>query len=121
MATPPVNSNYLKREDLLGKSVISRNAEIIGTVADIAVSLDGRIVIQVQKKSSSDPSELYVGSEEIQAAGDVILLKTSSDMVGKVAPAQPYVAAPMLPSGITASSAAPPFLGASQGKSCPKC
>ena len=41
-SSPSINTNYFKREDLLGKSVVSKSAEIVGTVADIAVSLDGK-------------------------------------------------------------------------------
>src|ERR1700730_8124839 len=117
MTTPPVNSNFLKREAILGTPVVSRNAEIVGTVADIAVSLDGKVAIQVQRKSSTDLSELYIGSDEIQAVGDVVLLKTSSDMAGKGAPAQTYMVSP--PSSSTSTSVTPqPFIGASQGRSC---
>jgi sporulation protein YlmC with PRC-barrel domain len=121
MATPPVNSTYLKREDLLGKSVVSRNAQIVGTVADIAVSLDGKVAIQVQRKSSTDPSELYIGSDEIQAVGDVVLLKTSSDLAGKGAPAQTYAVPPAPSNSFTSSVAPQPFIGGSPGRSCPKC
>src|SRR5579872_2791114 len=101
---PPSNSNYYKREDLIGKSVVSRNAEIIGTVADLAVSLDGRATIQVQRKDTTDASELYIGSDEIQAVGDVVLLKTTSDMAGKGAPLQGTVASAGMASTASSSS-----------------
>jgi sporulation protein YlmC with PRC-barrel domain len=121
MSSAPSNSNYFKREDLLGKSVVSRNAEIIGTVADLAVSLDGRATIQVQRKATTDTSELYIGSDEIQAVGDVVLLKTTSDMAGKGAPSQ-AVLAPSSGMASTASSvSSTSYLSSSQGKSCPKC
>jgi sporulation protein YlmC with PRC-barrel domain len=119
-SSPSINTNYFKREDLLGKSVVSKSAEIVGTVADIAVSLDGKATISVQRKSTTDTSELYVGSDEIQAVGDVVLLKTTSDMVGKGAPAQSPVATSGMAS-TTSSVSPPPFLSTSQGKSCPKC
>ncbi len=80
------SSGYLKRESLVGKSVVARNAVIIGTVSDLAVSLDGKVAIQVQRKTTADGTDsgdIFVGPDEIQAVGDVILLKTTSDMAGK--------------------------------------
>ena len=50
-ATPA--PGYLKREQLVGKSVISSNAEIFGTVKDIAVAIDGKVGLHVARKSAS--------------------------------------------------------------------
>jgi sporulation protein YlmC with PRC-barrel domain len=114
------SSGYLRRESLVGKSVVSKNAVIIGTVSDLAVSLDGKVAIQVQRKTSAeanDSGDIFVGPDEIQAVGDVILLKTTSDMAGKGAPSVPVV-----PQTVSSSVMPPPPPGASsQGKTCQKC
>jgi sporulation protein YlmC with PRC-barrel domain len=112
------STGYLKRESLIGKSVISKNAEIIGTVLDLAVSTDGRLAIQVQKKSNGtdgDSEDLFIGADQIQAVGDVILLKSGSadsppSPVPIAAPASSAVIAPPPPPGTTA-----------QSKTCQKC
>ncbi|HXQ92016.1 MAG TPA: zinc-ribbon domain-containing protein [Nitrososphaerales archaeon] len=114
------SSGYLKRESLVGKSVVSKNAEIIGTVSDLAVSLDGKVAIQVQRKPAPDGSnseDMFIGPEEIQAVGDVILLKTTSDMAGKG-----IASAPAIPQTIPSPVMPPPAPGTSSlGKSCQKC
>ena len=48
-ATPA--AGYLKREQLVGKSVIASNAEIVGTVKDIAAAIDGKVGLHVVRKS----------------------------------------------------------------------
>jgi sporulation protein YlmC with PRC-barrel domain len=114
------SSGYLKRESLVGKSVVSRNAEIIGTVSDLAVSLDGKVAIQVQRKPLADGSnseDLFVGPDEIQAVGDVILLKTSTDMAGKGV-ASPSSTVQTVPGPVMPP---PPPGASSMGKSCQKC
>lgn len=116
------SSGYLKRESLVGKSVVARNAVIIGTVSDLAVSLDGKVAIQVQRKTTADGTDsgdIFVGPDEIQAVGDVILLKTTSDMAGKGAVSAP---APVMPQTVPGSVMPPPPPGvSSQGKACQKC
>jgi sporulation protein YlmC with PRC-barrel domain len=116
------SSGYLKREALIGKSVVSKNAEIIGTVSDLAVSLDGKVAIQVERKAPADATssnDLFVGPDEIQAVGDVILLKTTSDMAGKGGSSMPAPAIPQ-PSSSTVMPPPPPGVS-SQGKTCQKC
>ena len=115
------SSGYLKRESLLGKSVVSRNAEIIGTVSDLAVSLDGKVAIQVQRKPSAtgtNSEDMFIGPDEIQAVGDVILLKTTSDMAGKVAASSAPTMQQTAPSAVMRP---PPPGVSSQGKTCQKC
>jgi sporulation protein YlmC with PRC-barrel domain len=119
------SSGYLKREELIGKSVVSKNAKIVGTVLDLAVSTDGRLAIQVQKKTDDPASgDLFIGAEEIQAVGDVILLKNASDMIGSGV-ASPVTPAATLPPAVTpppAPVSPPPPPGmTSQGKTCQKC
>ena len=143
---PP--GGYLKREDLLGKSVVSKKAEIIGTVKDIAVSMDGKIAIQVERKPSAtggSNEDIFVGADEIQAVGDVILLKdpNSQSAPRPMPPSRPTVesAAGMTSSTISSSGTSttvgtpannsgvspPPYPGSppastqQQQKICPKC
>ncbi len=121
------SSGYMKREALIGKSVVSKNAEIIGTVSDLAVSSDGRVALQVQKKTQSleDQSEdLFIGQEEIQAMGDVILLRTPSDMVGKpsaVPASSTGTSAPPVSSAPNSLTPPPPPTMYTQSKTCQKC
>lgn len=128
------STGYLKREALIGKSVVSKSAEIIGTVSDLAISTDGRVAIQVQKKgetATDGSNDIFIGPEEIQAVGDVILLKSTSDTVGKPAPVvtPTVVSTPSIvmtsPSVSSSSSSVspPPPPGGSvpQSKTCQKC
>ncbi|HYB04195.1 MAG TPA: zinc-ribbon domain-containing protein [Nitrososphaerales archaeon] len=113
------STGYLKREALLGKPVVSKNAEIVGTVSDLAASTDGRMAIQVQRKNptSSGDTDLFIGAEEILAVGDVILLKSAySSVSSPVAP----VPAPPAPAPTTVSPPPPPG-GIPQSRTCQKC
>jgi sporulation protein YlmC with PRC-barrel domain len=114
------STGYLKREALIGKSVVTKNAEIMGTVLDIAITTDGKLAIQVQKKdqSAESDSDLFVNADQIQAVGDVILLKGSSDSSSNVATAAPMSAS--VPSGPVVSPPPPPGT-LSQSKTCQKC
>lgn len=128
------SNNYMKREALIGKSVVSRNAVIVGTVSDLALSTDGRVAIQVQKKgetATDGSNDIFIGPEEIQAVGDVILLKSTSDTTGKAVPivtstvvSTPSIATSSTPvSSPTSSVSPPPPPGGSapQSKTCQKC
>ena len=116
------SSGYFKREALVGKSVVSRNAEIIGTVLDLAVSGDGRLAIQVQKKGGSSTdgsSDMFIGAEDIQAVGDVVLLKNAYGD----SPSAPVVSTP--PATVQTTPVPPPPMpglsASSIGKTCQKC
>lgn len=107
MSTSESKPTYLKRDEIVGKSVVSNNASIVGTVADLVVSMDGKIGLRVTPKSGTSGEEVIVGSDELQAIGDVILLKPKSTDRSTVASSQP---------------APPPFPSAtSQGKTCGRC
>ncbi|MGA2876406.1 MAG: PRC-barrel domain-containing protein [Nitrososphaerales archaeon] len=100
-------AGYLKREQLVGKSVVSSNAEIVGTVRDIAVGIDGKVGLHVMRKSASgSESETIINADEIQAMGDVVLLKPVNAASAKMPPrVQP-----------------PPFpTTAPQAKACARC
>lgn len=114
---------YVKREDIIGRPVITTDAIIVGTVKDIAVSFNGRVALQVESKDdrvSDLPREIFVGSDEIQAVGDVILLKyaskrssTETALSGGQSPT---------PTGLPVSVAPPAFPGAAlEGRLCAKC
>jgi len=92
-------------------------------VLDIAITTDGRLAIQVQKKdqSAGSDSDLFVNADQIQAVGDVILLKGASDGTTNI-PAAPLNAAPAPVSSPPNVVAPPPPPGTfSQGKTCQKC
>lgn len=62
-----------KRDELLGKKVISNDAKIIGEVKDIAYDGSGRTGFIVQSKGGE---EAFVLTTQILAFGDVILVKS---------------------------------------------
>jgi len=116
------SSGYLRREELVGKSVVARNAQIIGTVSDLAVSTDGRLALQVQKKSTGngDTTDLFIGADQIQAVGDVVLLKSSSDSIGAPTPNSPPTVTALPPSTAVVPPPPPPT-AMPQSKTCQKC
>lgn len=94
------NTAYLKREQLVGKSVIAANAEIVGTVKDIAVAIDGKAGLHVTRKSTSgtESAEVIINSDQIQAMGDVVLLKPVSTAPEKISPRVQQPSPPPFPS-----------------------
>lgn len=83
------SSGYMKREQLIGKSVVASNAEIVGIVKEISVAIDGKVGLHVERKSvsSGETSEVMIKADEIQAMGDVVLLKPAgSPRVADTAP-----------------------------------
>lgn len=71
---------YLRREELVGKLVVSIDASIVGTVDDIVATTDGKIGLRVAMKHESDQADkTIVESENIQAMGDVVLLRSAGD------------------------------------------
>ena len=106
--------------------MVSKNAQIVGTVLDLAISTDGRLAIQVQKKTGtpdSDTGDLFIGADEIQAVGDVILLKNMPGSSTQSAPAASPTSTPQAGSGSPASAVTPPPPPGSYsvGKTCQKC
>lgn len=78
----PSKPTYLKREELVGKSVVSANASVVGTVEDLVATADGKMGIRITLRDTSDlQTNTIVGSDEIQAMGDVILLKPNRGVV----------------------------------------
>jgi len=66
-------SQYLKREDVLGKLVIDAEANTVGTVKDIAFSPTGEFAFVVQKKDSEE--EVTIPISKVRKIGEFILLK----------------------------------------------
>ncbi|WP_157255225.1 zinc ribbon domain-containing protein [Palaeococcus ferrophilus] len=67
---------FFKREEVVGKLVITPRAEVIGKVTDIAIGLDGRVGLNVRTKSGE---EIIVTLDEVDAIEDVILLKLKKE------------------------------------------
>jgi sporulation protein YlmC with PRC-barrel domain len=74
---PGAKTSYMEREQLIGKPVISSTGMITGSVKDIAAGVDGKVRLHVTRKTASgnEPEEITISSDEIQALGDVVLLK----------------------------------------------
>ena len=68
---------YFKREELVGKSVVAADASIVGTVEDLVATSEGKMGLKIASKNASDTANRIINSDEIQAMGDVILLKPS--------------------------------------------
>ncbi len=108
MSSNSSSPGYLKRDELVGKSVISGNGEMIGTVKDVVVSMDGKMGLNVSRKAPAPDGsiEVIVSAGEIQAMGDVILLKPATSNVVRSAQAP-------MPQAFPTS--------APQMKACPRC
>jgi len=126
---------YLKREEIIGKPVVGTDAIVLGTVRDVAVSLDGKAALQLDGKVGGDAGgEVYIGSDEIQALGDVVLLNHSSRKPALTPSAQApqNVVAPMpvsqstpVPTTPTTVPPPPPMYSSNvpgpSGRMCPRC
>ncbi len=115
---------------MLGKLVVTADAMVLGTVKDIAVSSDGKTALQVDAKSSNHSgeaevrSEIFVGSDEIQAVGDVVLLKYLSKRTQSVVSQSTSTSYPssVLSAPMASSIPPPPIpIGPSGTKMCPRC
>lgn len=104
--------------------MVGLDANIVGTVGDLAISSDGKVAIQVNKKNPAQSSgktdedegaDLFLNSDEVLAIGDVVLLRHSSSLAGKqtsvpasdksfVTPSAPIIA----PTGYNGPSSTPP-------------
>jgi sporulation protein YlmC with PRC-barrel domain len=98
---------YLKRDEIVGKSVVSGDGAIMGNAADLVASSDGKVGLKVESKSEAS-GEIIILPEEIQAIGEVILLKPKAQIQSSWS--------------VTRQIVPPPFPGiASQSKSCGRC
>jgi sporulation protein YlmC with PRC-barrel domain/ribosomal protein L40E len=80
---------FLRKDQVLGKTVIGLDARTVGTVQDLAISTDGKVVVEIKRPMSSTANSfkngdhLFVSPEEVLAVGDVVLLRHSSALAGK--------------------------------------
>ncbi|MDG6996009.1 MAG: PRC-barrel domain-containing protein [Nitrososphaerota archaeon] len=104
-APNPMEKAILRREDLVGKQLVSSDAKILGTVSDVLFTSEGKAVLQLDKPAIG--TSTTIGADLISAIGDVILLRSQT------APS-PTATAPQQVSP-------PPFPGASQTRICTRC
>ncbi|HKW03968.1 MAG TPA: PRC-barrel domain-containing protein [Nitrososphaerales archaeon] len=117
-ATPvSTQTGFMRREDLVGKIIVGQDAMIVGTVKDLVASANGKLALQIERKTAEqvDSSELFVPSDEILGVGDFVLLRVSSSKAGSTmnSPAEQV-------SQVSAPSP-PPFLGKPTNVVCPRC
>lgn len=111
-------TGFLRREDIVGKPVVGQDAMIVGAVKDLAVSVEGKVALQVEKKDTNPEngsSDVLISSDEILAVGDFVLLKSpktnSGQNTSKVASLSPQ----------SENAAPPPFPGNVSSDVCPRC
>lgn len=111
-------TGFMRREDLVGKIIVGQDAMIVGTVKDLVASANGKLALQIEKKTAEqvDSSELFVPSDEILGVGDFVLLRVSSSKAGSTMNSPP----PAQVSQVSAPSP-PPFLGKPTNVVCPRC
>jgi sporulation protein YlmC with PRC-barrel domain len=66
--------SYIKRDDVVGKKVITPEGNLYGTVKDMAFSLKGDIGLVV---SAKDQSETTIPIKQISAFGEYLLLSST--------------------------------------------
>lgn len=71
-----LSKKYFRREEIIGKDIISDAAMRLGKVKDIGYDPEGKIVLIYDK--SGDGGEEAVPSSQILALGDVILIKSTT-------------------------------------------
>jgi sporulation protein YlmC with PRC-barrel domain len=118
----PQSQGYLKREQLIGKSVITSNAQIIGSVKDIAVTTDGKIGLHVLKSSETGSGEVIINADEIQAMGDVVLLKPIATRGSKMPDQSSRPMPPTFPSAtMTRTCGRCGYVNGANSRFCIKC
>lgn len=100
---------FIKRGEVVGKQVVERRGYIIGTVKDLSFSITPEGV-ELAISVDSAGRELNIPWAEIQAIGDVVLLKSQYE---KPTPAPTLVTQPAVPT--------PAPVGAGLEKICPYC
>ncbi len=110
---------FIKREELIDKTVIGIDGNVIGKVSDIMISLQGKVGLAVKTK---DGDEIVVEASDISAAGEYILCRLTL-----VQAKDKYMRTKMAPTAWQHSPTqpAPPQqtgpIQASIGPSCPSC
>lgn len=70
-----MSKKYFKRDEIVGKDVISDNAVRLGKVKDIGYDQEGKIVLIYDKLGEG--GEEAIPSSQILALGDVVLVKST--------------------------------------------
>lgn len=70
-----MSKRYFKRNEIIGKDIISDTAMRLGKIKDIGYDSEGKIVLIYDK---SEGGEEAIASSQILAFGDVILVKSKS-------------------------------------------
>jgi sporulation protein YlmC with PRC-barrel domain len=76
--------SYIKREDVVGKKVITPEGNLYGTVRDLAFSLKGDIGLVLAAK---DQTEVTIPIRQISAFGEYLLLASTPPPPAPPAPA----------------------------------
>ncbi|MEM2905698.1 MAG: PRC-barrel domain-containing protein [Candidatus Bathyarchaeia archaeon] len=84
---------FVKRGDVVGKQVVDNRAFVVGSVRDISFAIVGDIV-ELGLTVEAGKTEMQIPWTEVQAIGDVVLLKVArekptSTPTAPVQPAQP--------------------------------
>lgn len=83
---------YYTREEIGGKEVIESEAKKVGVVRDMAFSMEGKVVLILDKfGKKGELEEAFLPFDKILKVGDVILIKSASDLEapsipGKICP-----------------------------------
>ncbi|RJS73945.1 zinc-ribbon domain-containing protein [Candidatus Bathyarchaeota archaeon] len=113
LSEKPEGKRFIKRSEVVGKQVVERRGYIIGTVRDLSFALTAEGV-ELAITVDSGGKEVSIPWEEIQAIGDVILLKTQHERP----PTPPPTTATPTPMPTAAPTALPPV---GIEKVCPYC
>ncbi|MEM2848901.1 MAG: PRC-barrel domain-containing protein [Candidatus Bathyarchaeia archaeon] len=105
----PESKMFIKRSEVVGKQVVEKRGYVIGTVKDLSFTITSEGV-ELAISVDSAGRELNIPWAEIQAIGDVVLLKSQYE---KPTLAPTLVAPPAAPT--------PTPIGVGLEKICPYC
>lgn len=89
LSEKPEGKRFIKRGEVVGKQVVEKRGYIIGSVKDLSFTLTaGGVELAITVDSGG--KEISIPWEEIQAIGDVVILKTEHEKP----PSPPLAAAP---------------------------
>jgi sporulation protein YlmC with PRC-barrel domain len=72
---------YYTKEDVIGKEVIETEAKKIGVVKDLAFSTEGKVALILDRvDEKGEIQEAFLPFDKILKMGDVILIKSTSDL-----------------------------------------
>lgn len=69
---------WRRREEVIGKEVVDRDAKKLGVTKDFAWSSDGRLALIIE---TGDEEESFLSFEDIEKIGDVVFVKAKSALV----------------------------------------